>query len=222
VGQVYYGPVLLITDALCYSTTDMFAAGFQDNEVGIILGTSDNTGAGGANVWPYEDLRAAVSRKSRALFKPLPRRADINIAMRRSIRVGRCEGRPLEELGILPDERHYMTRNDLLNQNEDLLAHAAQLLQRKPLYALSVEPVAPQSRALRVSASSKVHARDKRKRISHVDVFVKGRPVKTLTARNGTVRSTTVFLTELATQADWLVQAFDYHKNLVASSRRQR
>lgn len=222
VGQVYYGPVLLITDALCYSTTDMFAAGFQDNEVGIILGTSDNTGAGGANVWPYEDLRAAVSRKSKALFKPLPRKADINIAMRRSIRVGRCEGRPLEELGILPDERHFMTPNDLLNQNEDLLAHAARLLRRKPLYALSVEPIDANSRGLRISASSRVQPRDKRKRISHVDVFVSGRPLKTLAARNGTVRSTTVFLGELATRADWLVQAFDYNKKLVAASRRQR
>ncbi len=34
IGQVYYGPVVLITDALSYSATDIFAAGFQDNEVG--------------------------------------------------------------------------------------------------------------------------------------------------------------------------------------------
>jgi hypothetical protein len=200
----------------------MFAAGFQDNEVGIVLGTSDNTGAGGANVWSYEELRTAVDRKSKALFKPLPRKADLWIAMRRSIRVGRCEGRPLEELGILPDHRHYMTRNDLLNQNEDLLAHAAQLLRRKPLYALSVEPIAARSRGLRISASSKVPPREQRKLISRVDVFVNGRPHKTLTARKGTVRSTTVFLGELAARADWLVQAFDYNNNLVASSRRRR
>src|ERR1044072_5602194 len=56
IGQVYHGPVILIIDALSYSTTDMFAAGFQDNEVGEVLGTSDNTGAGGANNWTYDDL----------------------------------------------------------------------------------------------------------------------------------------------------------------------
>ena len=28
IGQAYYGPVVLITDAQCYSTTDIFAAGF--------------------------------------------------------------------------------------------------------------------------------------------------------------------------------------------------
>ncbi|MFN2225829.1 MAG: S41 family peptidase, partial [Anaerolineae bacterium] len=50
-GQQYSGPVLLITDALCYSATDIFSAGFQDHDIGPILGTSGNTGAGGANVW---------------------------------------------------------------------------------------------------------------------------------------------------------------------------
>src|SRR5262249_21712815 len=39
IGQKYQGPVVLVTDALCYSTTDIFAAGFQDHEIGKILGT---------------------------------------------------------------------------------------------------------------------------------------------------------------------------------------
>ena len=51
------GPVVLITDARCYSTTDIFAAGFQDHKVGTILGTDNNTGAGGANVWTLELIR---------------------------------------------------------------------------------------------------------------------------------------------------------------------
>lgn len=50
IGQVYYGPVVLITDALSYSATDIFAAGFQDNEIGPILGTGGNTGAGGGQL----------------------------------------------------------------------------------------------------------------------------------------------------------------------------
>src|SRR5437899_2837193 len=54
--------IVLITDALCYSATDIFAAGFQDHEIGHILGTSNNTGAGGANVWTHSDLTALASR----------------------------------------------------------------------------------------------------------------------------------------------------------------
>ena len=46
VGQQYQGPVVLIIDALCYSTTDIFAAGFQDHKIGKILGTHSHTGAG--------------------------------------------------------------------------------------------------------------------------------------------------------------------------------
>jgi hypothetical protein len=43
-GQLYYGPVVLVTDALCYSATDFFAAGFQDHEIGTVLGR-DRQGA---------------------------------------------------------------------------------------------------------------------------------------------------------------------------------
>jgi C-terminal processing protease CtpA/Prc len=47
IGQKYQGPVVLVTDALCYSTTDIFAAGFQDNQIGKVLGVDESTGAGG-------------------------------------------------------------------------------------------------------------------------------------------------------------------------------
>jgi hypothetical protein len=59
-GQTYYGPVVLIIDALCYKPTVIFAAGFQDHEIGPILGTSGNTGDGGANVWPETLLEQLI------------------------------------------------------------------------------------------------------------------------------------------------------------------
>lgn len=221
IGQVYYGPVILITDALSYSTTDMFAAGFQDNEIGEVLGTSDNTGAGGANVWWYEDFMNAVGKASMSLFKPLPRNSDLVIAMRRSIRVGLREGRPLEEFGIAPDHRHYMTKRDLLERNVDLLRRAARILGAKPIYSLSVEPLTKRKHTLQIAASSRVRPRDQRKRISRVDIFVNGRPFKTLNARNGGVPRTTVSLGKLKANAEWLAQAFDHNNNLVAAARRR-
>ncbi|MGA4843986.1 S41 family peptidase [Streptomyces sp. G45] len=51
------GPKVLIVDALSYSAADVFAAGFQDNGLGPVLGTAPRTGAGGANVWTHELLR---------------------------------------------------------------------------------------------------------------------------------------------------------------------
>ena len=219
IGQVYYGPVVLITDALSYSTTDIFAAGFQDHKIGEILGTSDNTGAGGANMWYYQDLIDALGESGRSQFKPLPRDMTFQLAMRRSVRVGERQGRPLEELGIAPDVRHYMTRNDLMNRNADLVRRAARILATKPSYYLSVRPVPGQSRALRVSASSKVRPRDRRLRIDRVDVFLNGRPHKSFSARNGILEPTTVMLGK-SRKVDWLVQAFDYDNRPVAISRR--
>jgi len=219
IGQVYYGPVILITDALCYSTTDIFAAGFQDHKIGEILGTSDNTGAGGANMWYYDDLIDALGKYARTVFKPLPRDTSFQLAMRRSVRVGDYEGRPLEELGITPDFRHYMSKNDLMNRNADMVRRAARILATKPVYHLSAHPVPGRSRALRVTASSKVRPRDHRLRIDRVDLFLNGRPHKSLTAHNGILKPTTVTLGK-SRQLDWLAQAFDHDNNLVAVARR--
>ena len=52
-----HGPVVLVIDALCYSTTDTFAAGLQDHEIGSVLGCNATTGAGEANVVPQDLLR---------------------------------------------------------------------------------------------------------------------------------------------------------------------
>ncbi len=67
-GQVYHGPSLLITDALCYSAADIFAAGFQDHAIGPVVGVDTNTGAGGANRWMHHEL---VSRLRNLSPNPL-------------------------------------------------------------------------------------------------------------------------------------------------------
>ena len=89
-GQRYHGPVALLTDALCYSTTDIFAAGFQDHEIGPVIGTSGNTGAGGANVWDYAMIMEALPDQ----FKPLPKQASLRVAIRRTTRVAGRARRP--------------------------------------------------------------------------------------------------------------------------------
>jgi len=220
IGQVYYGPVLLITDALSYSTTDMFAAGFQDNKVGEILGTSDNTGAGGANVWEFGDFIKNTRRVSKKPFKPLPRDTGLRIAIRRSIRVGQKEGRPLEELGITPDQRYYMTRDDLIGHNDDLVAEAVRILRTKPVYSLSVKSVPGKRRSFEIAATSKVpRRRDARKKIFRVDIAANGWPYKSLMAKSGIVHPTIVTFEKMKRPLNVVVQAFDHDNNLVAAYR---
>jgi Peptidase family S41 len=127
IGRRYHGPVVLITDARCYSTTDFFTAGFQDNGVGKILGVDGNTGAGGANVFTHSMLRQVLPGAD-SPFEPLPNGAEMRVAIRASTRVGERAGLPLEDLGVEPDTLHRLTRRDLLEDNVDLIEAAGAIL----------------------------------------------------------------------------------------------
>ena len=175
-GQHYCGPVVLITDALCYSTTDIFAAGFQDHQIGPILGTNGNTGAGGANVWTH-DLIAQFLSGGDSPIQPLPRNAGMRVSIRRTTRVGARSGDPVEDLGIVPDQVHQMTRRDLLDRNPDLIAAAAALIADLPPRALDV------SRAQ--VADGDVQLAVRTGGIDRLDVYTAGRPRATVDVTDG-------------------------------------
>lgn len=178
IGQKYCGPVVLIIDALCYSTTDIFAAGFQDHQIGPVLGTSDNTGAGGANVWTHELFQAVLEASPSSPFKPLPNGANMRASVRRTLRVGDRTGTPVEDLGIVPDKRHYLTKNDLLKSNMDLINQAASLLAQLPVHTLTINVTAKSATALTVAVTAK--------NVSRVDVYLEGRPQRSLDVQDGT------------------------------------
>ncbi|GIH21918.1 hypothetical protein Aph01nite_02280 [Acrocarpospora phusangensis] len=123
-GQYYHGPVVLITDARCYSTADIFAAGFADHGIGEIIGTDGNTGAGGGNVVEHTALREAL----REPYRELPPGAGFSVAIRRMLRVGGSAGVPLEDLGVIPSVRHQLTAHDVLHGNRDLMELAGSIL----------------------------------------------------------------------------------------------
>lgn len=176
-GQKYFGPVVVIVDALCYSTTDFFAAGFQDHEIGPVLGVDGNTGAGGANVWGHE-LLSQLLPGADSVYQSLPFSAGLRVAMRRGLRVGRRAGLPVEDLGIRPDERHFMTKNDLLNDNADLIDKAGSMLvalQPARAFRLTTQPV----------SSTQLTAVAETQGISRLDVYLDERPVQSLDVQPG-------------------------------------
>jgi hypothetical protein len=124
-GQKYYGPVVLVTDPLCYSATDMFAAGFQDHGIGTIIGVGGATGAGGANVWTHGLLQLLTEPMAEleevSPYRPLPRGADIRVAIRRTTRVKQRSGAVLEDLGVTPEVNYRMTRADVTGRNQGLI-----------------------------------------------------------------------------------------------------
>jgi hypothetical protein len=170
IGQQYYGNVVLITDALCYSATDIFAAGFEDHNIGPILGIHDNTGAGGANVWSYELLRTLLDepRGQERTYKPLPNGAGFRVAARRTVRVGKRAGDVVEDLGIRPTDVHRMTRRDLTSGNVDLLEKATQLMDGRPVRSLNVETQRTNQNQLDVKVSTT--------EIDRLDIYLDTRP----------------------------------------------
>ncbi|GGS63295.1 S41 family peptidase [Nonomuraea spiralis] len=161
-GQFYQGPVVLITNALCYSTADIFAAGFADHGIGVIVSVGGNTGAGGANVVEHQDILGALA----APYEPLPRRANLRVAIRRTLRVGESTGTPLEDYGVA-GERYLMTRRDLLEGNSDLMEHVAGVLARQGAHRLALS-AEPGDATLWVTVESAG--------IDRVDLYVDGRP----------------------------------------------
>ena len=143
------------------------------------------------------------------------------VAMRRSIRVGLRAGSPLEEFGVSPDVLHFMTRRDLLDDNVDLLARAARLIRQQPSFQLSVKPVSGEGASgIVVSAASKVPPSKAGRRISRLDIYVNGRPVRSIDAEDGTVPPTQVAIGRGgSTRAAVEAQAWDHAGRLVAVRR---
>jgi hypothetical protein len=91
----------------------------------------------------------------------------MRVAIRRTLRVGEHSGTPVEDIGIKPDSRHAMTKDDLLQDNKDLIDKAAAILKNMPVRRLSVTT----SRAgplLKIEATTVG--------ISRLDIYIDGRP----------------------------------------------
>lgn len=172
IGQLYGGPVVLVADASTYSSGDLFSAGFVDNAIGPFVCVGDATGAGGANVWDYADLRTALAGTPEAL-PLLPDGIGLTVSFRRATRGGPSEGLPIEDAGVA-GTRYAMTRADLLDGNRDLLAHAIALLRKQALTRLAFERLAPQ-RTLRLTTRG----------IDRLDAAIDGNAVGSIKPRDG-------------------------------------
>ena len=127
-------PAVLIVDPLSYSSADIFAAGWVDNEVGRIVGTGPTTGAGGANVWTDNDVQLRVDQDDPVRPPSLSGGLDLRVAVRRALRVRAASGIPIEDIGVpVPDDDvHPTSRRDLLSGNADLLQRATAALFGRP------------------------------------------------------------------------------------------
>ena len=141
-GQHYGGPVVLVADATTYSAGDLFTAGFVDNRIGPFICVGSATGAGGANVWTYGDLKSMLGGTDLAL-PTLPDGIDLSFSFRRATRSGSSDGLPIEDVGVAGTP-YAMTYNDLMQDRPDLIARCIAVIKQQPLTRMqaTLDPVA--------------------------------------------------------------------------------
>jgi hypothetical protein len=91
----------------------------------------------------------------------------MRVAARSCARVGRQAGRPIEDYGVEADKRYFMTKNDVIGHNADLIATAAKMLKSRPKHMLQVsaDPAHPSYKFL-INCSN----------VDRIDLFVNDRP----------------------------------------------
>lgn len=176
-GQHYGGPVLCVVDANTYSSGDLFAAGFADNRIGDIISVGRATGAGGANVWRHALVHQALLGTAHAL-PDLPDGVRFTLSVRRATRARDSEGVPIEDLGVAGTTTYAMSREDLVDDNRDLIAWCAQRLATQPRSGLRAHRTA---RKLTLTTTG----------LDRVDLYQDQHPWRTLTVSDGEHQITT-------------------------------
>lgn len=167
IGQVYGGPVVAVVDANTYSAGDLFAAGFYDNGLGILVTVGEATGGGGANVWWPDQVQEALLGTGEFEQLPLPAGTGYSISVRRATRgAGEAVGAPIEDVGVRGHRLYAMTRTDLIEGNRDLLNFCGRLLASSPSTLLQIASVGKGAPTVRVTTRG----------LDRLDFYLDGRP----------------------------------------------
>ncbi|MCA0244190.1 MAG: S41 family peptidase [Proteobacteria bacterium] len=201
IGQLYPGPVVLVGDSTTYSAGDLFAAGFVDNDMGPFVCVGEATGAGGANVWKYTDLRSVLADSGLAL-PSLTAGIGLTISFRRATRAGPSEGLPIEDVGIAGTP-YAMTRADLLSGNVDLLKHLVALLRQQKASNLTSDVDRPGKKVTFTAQG-----------LDRVDLYLDGHPASSTSVTDGK----TVVVSFTASSK--LVEAVGFKSEVVRQRRR--
>ncbi|HEV7808251.1 MAG TPA: S41 family peptidase [Solirubrobacteraceae bacterium] len=175
--QVYQGPVVLIVDANCYSASEMFAAGMQDNGLARVIGTHKQTGGGGGILWSDEAIaRVCGDRDLRRRLAPLPGDASFEVAVLRTTRAGERAGAAVEDMGVVATEFYKLSAHDVLGGNAGLLTFATEAL-------ADIKP-RPLVQATYHRGTFTLRAQD----LDRVDVYVDDEPFHSFTELDGECR----------------------------------
>ncbi|TMP38320.1 hypothetical protein CWB96_18630 [Pseudoalteromonas citrea] len=129
VGQAYYKPVGVWSNARTYSSGDVFTCGMQDNNVATIFGEHPSTGAGGANVIAHNIFNQYIG----APFEALPHGQDMRVSWRQMVRSGHNQNSLIEDHGCKADINVSYNLENILNNSTTNFNTIAQSLLSQPL-----------------------------------------------------------------------------------------
>lgn len=181
-GQVWFKPVVVLTDAACYSACDLFAAAMQDHAAATIVGSHPSTGAGGANVMDVRNFRSVFSALgSNNPFKALPQGQSMRVSWRQTVRVGKNKGALIEDRGVIPDVVINYTRADIDDKAPSKAFVAAALVELKKLMPKFRSDINLAS-TLRMANGAPAHWSEQVSGVDSLDILSDGKLVKTVRA----------------------------------------
>ncbi len=126
-GQAYYKPVAVLSNARSYSATDMFTSAMQDNVAALIYGEDPTTGAGGANVIEHGFFNYYVPNE----FEALPGNHEMRVSWRQTVRFGQNEGDIIEDYGCYADKDVSQTAKDVVTGGDVQIAKLTKSLAKR-------------------------------------------------------------------------------------------
>ncbi len=140
-GQVWFRPVVVLTDSSCYSACDLFAAGMQDNGAAVIVGTHSTTGGGGANVMEYKTFQAILGDNPENPFSLLPQGQSMRVSWRQSIRSGKNNGSLIEDKGVESNIVVPLSKDDIGFESRELMRQIHRIIDKlQPKYTSGLNP----------------------------------------------------------------------------------
>jgi len=195
-GQIWFRPVIVLTDAACYSACDLFSGGMQDNNAGVIIGIHKTTGAGGANVMEHDVFRQIMDGDNNP-FEVLPYSQNMRVAWRQTVRSGKFAGQLIEDTGVRSDLVVPEKKEDIGNESKELMKAIHKIIDTlQPKFKSGLEVRRGSSVLLKNGEEAKwsevVYG------VDSVDIFVENKKVSTVELKNrAEIEETTLFVPNL-------------------------
>ena len=128
IGQAYFKPVAVLTNAACYSACDLFTGLMQDFTDATIWGEDLLTGAGGATVVNHNGFfvgSLGLDQVPESGVEVLPGGQNISLAWLQTVRTGKNQNRLIEDRGVLADRRARPTVRDVQENGNGQLKRIA-------------------------------------------------------------------------------------------------